>query len=285
MGQSIDSSARENDSLIFKEAVNYTINFSNGTTETSSDNYTFGRIADQIGKYSEKYKDRVNILGSTDIRAWKGYPFTISFNTTSSNSYTINGQQYTSTGEAMDIVLSGNEYVLKNRLDFFEENTCADKSSSNLLEEGYNEIEIGGNKISVDYVDQCREGTYLKWQNKQGGYSYWLFEGIYKENKSTRISDMYQDDFQNIDVANRAFGITGKESKRVRKVSSGILSQNDINVLESLIDAPQVVMLNRLSDNVEWQEVLVKDASFNVIDTRRQRYKIDLSIEINEYSL
>jgi len=285
LDQSIDSSAIENDSLIFKEAVNYTINFSNGSTETFSDTYTFGRITDQIGKYSEKYKDRVNILGSTNLKAWKGYPFTISFNTTSSNSYTINGQQYDSSGEAMDIVLSGNEYVLKNRFDFFEENTCADKSSSNLLEEGYNEIEVGGNKIYVDYINQCKRGTYLKWQNKQGGYSYWLFEGMYKENKSVSIMDSYQDDFQNINVANSAFGITGKTSKRVRNISSGILSQSDINVLESVLDAPQVLMLNDLSDNVEWQEVIVKDSSFNVVDTRRQRYKIDLSIEINEYSL
>lgn len=285
LDQSMDSTARENDSLIFNENVTYTIEFSDNTTEVFSDSYTFGRIADQIGKYKEKYTDKINILGSTNIKVWKGYPFSVSINTVPSNQYTINGKQYVSSGEAMDLLLSGNEYAFKNRFDFFEENTCADHTSSMFLFEGYNELEIGGNNLSVQYIDQCREGTYLKWQNKQGGYSYWLFEGIYKEDKSVSIMDSYQDDFQNINVANSAFGITGKTSKRVRKISSGILSQNDISVLESLLDAPQVVMLNDINDNVEWQDVIVKASSFNVVDTRRQRYKIDLSIEINEYSL
>ena len=285
LDQSMDSTARENDSLIFNENVTYTIEFSDNTTEVFSDSYTFGRIADQIGKYKEKYTDKINILGSTNIKVWKSYPFSVSINTVPSNQYTINGKQYVSSGEAMDLLLSGNEYAFKNRFDFFEENTCADHTSSMFLFEGYNELEIGGNNLSVQYIDQCREGTYLKWQNKQGGYSYWLFEGIYKEDKSVSIMDSYQDDFQNINVANSAFGITGKTSKRVRKISSGILSENDISVLESLLDAPQVVMLNDINDNVEWQDVIVKASSFNVVDTRRQRYKIDLSIEINEYSL
>ena len=285
LDQSMDSTARENDSLIFNENVTYTIEFSDNTTEVFSDSYTFGRIADQIGKYQDKYSERINILGHTDIKVWKGYPFTISFNTTSSNSYTLNGESYVSTGNAMEIAVSGNEYVFKNRFDFFEDNTCYDHVDSFLLEEGQNDLEVGGNNLSIEYIDQCREGTYLKWQNKKGGYSYWLFEGIYKEDKSVSIMDSYQDDFQNINVANSAFGITGKTSKRVRKISSGILSENDISVLESLLDAPQVVMLNDINDNVEWQDVIVKASSFNVVDTRRQRYKIDLSIEINEYSL
>ena len=285
LDQRTDSLAKENDSLIFNENVTYTIEFSDNTTEVFSDSYTFGRIADQIGKYKDKYKNKVHILGSTDLKVWKGYPFSISISTISSNKYTVNGEQYNSTGNAMDILISGNEYAFKNRFDFFEENTCADHTSSMFLFEGYNELEIGGNNLSIQYIDQCREGTYLKWQNKQGGYSYWLFEGIYKEDKSVSIMDSYQDDFQNINVANSAFGITGKTSKRVRKISSGILSESDINVLESVLDAPQVVMLNDINDNVEWQEVIVKDSSFNVVDTRRRRYKIEMSVEINEYSL
>jgi len=281
----INQLKKTNSNLIFKKQIDFLINFSNGVTETFSDTYTFGRITDQIGKYKKKYVDKINILGSTNLKVWKGYPFSVSINTIASNTYTINGEQYTSSGDAMDLIISGNEYIFKSRFDFFEQNTCADHTSSMFLFEGYNELEIGDNSLSVQYVDQCKKGTYLKWQNKQGGYSYWLFEGIYKENKSVNTMEVYQDDFQNIQIANRAFGVTGKDSKRIRKISSGILSESDISVLESLLDAPQVVMLNDISDNVEWQEVLIKDSSFNVIDTRRQRYKIDISIEINEYSL
>ena len=93
LDQSMDSTARENDSLIFNENVTYTIEFSDNTTEVFSDSYTFGRIADQIGKYKEKYTDKINILGSTNIKVWKGYPFSVSINTVPSNQYTINGKQ------------------------------------------------------------------------------------------------------------------------------------------------------------------------------------------------
>lgn len=120
--------------------------------------------------------------------------------------------------------------------------------------------------ISINKIDS-KSGVYLKWFNKSGGYSYWLFDNIYNETTSTSGLDDFSggyDNLQNLTTYSESLGkLSSKKYELVTKYD-----EKEKEYLLDILDSPKVEMyiyqqpFNKIDDK-SFIGVYVKVGSFN----------------------
>lgn len=128
-------------------------------------------------------------------------------------------------------------------------------------------------------------GVYLKWLNNEGAYSYWRFSQVFKETLRTRDLDTIAGDYKNLHDIYSSNYLIGKTATSSLSLSS-TFDHQFVEFLRSLLTSVQVEMyyhfepFNQVEDSSDWIKVNVTDGSFEPFDSKNNKTKISLSIDL-----
>lgn len=139
------------------------------------------------------------------------------------------------------------------------------------LHYGVNELEfIKDGDIHFTLFLNKREaecGHVLKWLNPQGGWSYWRFLSLYRDDVKTSTKDHIKRDYGNLNFTDSNISITGKNANIEWQLQSGNLDQHEKAVLQSMVMSPKVYLYsNELYQPYElydFVEVELKDTTYS----------------------
>jgi len=291
----------ENDSdLKGSWLVTYTITFSDDTTEQTTKTYVFVKSVEQMANVSTRLLTEQQLLTPNILTFFNGYPFDLSHysdgNIVLTN--TVSGYTETRTSTATNtdrIYFFNNENAFELRVikdgGTFEENTCwTDRLGYNLLSVGLNTITIVGSTtetLTINLKDVC-DGTYLKWLNNKGGWSYWLFNQIHKEKTTVKTLDTFNVDFDSIGETYTTELVTGRSATNSRDLTAKRLTNDEMLQIKDILVSPRIEMFNGSKGDLitasSWQTVMVKSASQIIDNTKRDLINFKLSIKINQYT-
>lgn len=159
------------------------------------------------------------------------------------------------------------------------------------LVEGYNKVWLkksttalrSDKQLFIEKIPyQC--GVYLKWLNKYGGYSYWLFENTYAIDRATRQMGELEKDNENLE---NAFGRTlqiGKESQDSIKVIAELLTEDERTIVEGLLDSPKIYLFTgqpfARNDHRDWVEVALKTTGARLKNFRQPLTNFAFDLEL-----
>src|SRR5690606_24397330 len=130
----------------------------------------------------------------------------------------------------------------------------------------------------------CREGGYLKWLNKYGGYSYWLFEKTFPIDRSTKYTGELDRDYDNLEQMPARSIPIGKESQDTMKIVAELLTEDESRIVEGLLDSPKIYLFtgkpfaqNGITD---WIEVTLKTTSARIKNARQPLTNFTFDIEL-----
>ena len=281
--------------------VTYEITLSDLSTESIIVPSKIVRSVEQINNKANRSSTLHQVLSPLTLKVWKGYPFGFSYyadstltitNTTTTNS--INPTVVDGAGYRVFFIDREEQY--KQRVlaagGTFEQNNCwLERTNYDLLNVGHNTLMLSSPlstiTMNVNMIDSNCDGiTYLKWFNEFGGWSYWLFNPIHKESVATKTVDSFNVDFSNLIDTSSTTLLTGKTARKTRDIKAESLTNTDVAQLKSIITSPRVEMFDGTFGNFEnkWQNIKVKDGSFQISNTKRNLLNLKLKIEINQYT-
>lgn len=275
-----------NDTTLYHElSVNYRINFDDDTFEEVTKVHKFLKSVKQIIRDKSDVDARLFPLINKNginyyITYFEGYPFDFSFFSNDTRTIILINQT-----TQQEIELSVTKGV--NRL--FTADGITNLSLENILPLvlGTNRLDfkIGTDLIFTIYLfkEDAECGTYLKWFNQQGSYSYWKFpERKVNQLKSRNISDI-DNDFKNIENTTSNISTTGKTGGRNINTISQLLSEYEVQHLEQIFTSPKVYLLTaeRFTkiELEDWSEVKIYDSTLSY-PPKATRYKIPIRIEL-----
>lgn len=272
--------------------VSLGININDTTNDDAS--YTLAWLAgvEQPGDYNRFTRSDYFVLSplkakSTQhyyLKYWPGYPFDISLYMPSTLTFYLKNEtnllraSLPVKGRVARVVLSDGR---------------TDESLDDLLPlvEGHNQLRYmsgSSNKttdkfISLEKMPYC-EGVYLKWLNKYGGYSYWLFENTFSVDRSTKYTGELDRDFANVENMYARATQIGKESQDSMKIIADLLTEDDRRIVEGIMDSPKIYLFTgkpfAQNDNRSWIEVTLKTTSARIKNARQKLTNFSFDIEL-----
>jgi hypothetical protein len=126
-------------------------------------------------------------------------------------------------------------------------------------------------------------GVYLKWFNENGGYSYWLFDSIFKENIKTKDLQEVQGNWDNLQNLTSTSESLGKLSNSSMQVSTKY-NLTEKKYLLDILKSPKTEMYINNSPFTKQNEfnfigVKVSDDGFT-IDTKMTNNKLKITLEL-----
>ena len=261
---------------------------SDESSESEAKTYEFFRAIKQVGEpiYSNDSevlsysKDGVNF----DLSYFEGYPFFFDIKKIEgantevkiknlNNSYELVGQT-SADGQSFKWIVdksNGENWTLQNVLPLFEgQNRC--------------EMHVNGVfscNISIHKIKPCK-GIYLKWLNRNGSYSHYLFDRWYRDSLQTsEVGRVFQDQFRNIGQQNGNKASTGKTG--VRNISARAkYRERDLKNLQDLFTSPSVQMYSSQEPNVAgtWIDVFVVGSMTS--SNKKLTNEVSVTIELPE---
>jgi hypothetical protein len=135
----------------------------------------------------------------------------------------------------------------------------------------------------VEKINSYCNGTYLKWLNSFGGWSYWLF---YKgnENLQTKELGVLNNDFNNLeDTVSPAISLGTESQNTISLLQEGI-TKDEMLLLRDLLDSAKVYMFTGIaftqSSDKDWVEVIVKAGNFRLSNAREKLNNLSVTIEL-----
>lgn len=213
------------------------------------------------------------------FKYWQGYPFDIAF------------------------YAAQKDFALRNNTNGFSQNLrikgyisrlfLSDGRTDETLE-GLLPLVEGRNSLSLQFPNQqkCitldkepyKCGVYVKWLNKYGGYSYWLFENTYSVDRSTKyLGELERDNTNLEDTKTRTVQI-GKESQDTLKVVAELLTEEERTIVEGIIDSPKIYLFTgqpySRSGARDWMEVTLKTSSIRTKNPRQPLTNFAFDLEL-----
>lgn len=193
------------------------------------------------------------------MRYWEGYPFDIGYTKVLS-------------GVGQNIVRLTNLSNGISTPDFISaydvNRIFISNGDINTTIESHMPIRVGHNLIKLNddnFVELVKSdsmcGTYIKWLNQSGGYSYWLFNAS-QDNVSSKSIGNVNNDFYNVRDSKSQFKSLGRTTTVKRTLRYEHLSLDDIRLLETILDSPRISLYTgeRFSPNPQgrnWIDVSI----------------------------
>lgn len=142
---------------------------------------------------------------------------------------------------------------------------------------------------NIEYIQDGCNGTYIKWLNKYGEFSYWLFPHSRElENEATEYyrtpRDIFDNAYNGRGTSNEdTVGFEAKANVTVRDI---ILSKY-WDVIESIVDSPEVYMLR--TDYVpgtgpipvtDWIKIIQNGFTFNRVELSRSATEVAITFDL-----
>lgn len=280
--------------------VTYTITFTDDSTEQTSATHRFLRSIAQIGDTQTAFADGL-LMHQSQVTVFNGFPFDLSFLNDATAFDIVNKTNskvisFAGAGESTRVIFGSGLLGLSEftqRVDDASgtiENACHDIEIVDLLNIGFNDVcfvadGFADNQITIELKDVC-EGVYLKWFNRKGTWSYWLFNKIYKQSVKTRITDTYTVDFENVEDTVATELIIGKDTSVPRTLIQTNVSIEQRLQLEDVLTSERVELYTGTQNEGlgTWQTVIVGQGNFKIIDTKINLSEIRFNIMINDYN-
>jgi hypothetical protein len=274
-----------------QRGVTFTITFDGGFTDTSAHILSWLAGVEQLGDYHNFSVAGLYVLSpfkklSTNsyyLKYWQGYPFDISLYLPAT-SYTLKNDT-----NLMSQTFNGVGYG--DRLYFSDGRT--DESIENVLPllEGFNSLRLmptpaSGPETKYILLEKIpyKCGVYLKWLNKYGGYSYWLFEDTYTIDRSTKQVGELDRSNSNLEDS---FGTSiqiGKESQDTIKVVAELLTGHERTIVEGLLDTPKIYLFTgqpyARNSSRDWVEVTLKTTSTRLKNAKQPLTNFSFDLEL-----
>ena len=287
------------DSLIYDDTVNtylsedveYTITFSNESTETTTENYKFLKSVEQLEAYkggmysSDKpiyilspFKE--GTVNTYNLTYNEGYPFDISI-------YLANIGNLTLLNET-----NGMSYVFDmqntiNRLFFSDGRTTITIADYLPLVNGLNELKLTSGTdvvyLNITKIDS-KEGQYIKWLNEKGGWNYWLFNCVHKRERTTKSLGEVNNDSNDVSETTSPFYSLGRTSTDELILRSNGVEADDKLVLNYLADSPSVYYFTGLRysqvNDVSWVACKFNTKKTTIINYKKSiaNYKFNFTL-------
>jgi hypothetical protein len=135
----------------------------------------------------------------------------------------------------------------------------------------------------VEKINSYCNGTYLKWLNSFGGWSYWLF---YKGNENLQTKELgtLNNDFNNLEDTVSPMISLGTESQNTIALLQEGITKDEMLLLRDLLDSAKVYMFTGIaftqSSDKDWVEVIVKSGNFRLSNARERINNLSITIEL-----
>ena len=139
---------------------------------------------------------------------------------------------------------------------------------------------------NVKTIYNCK-GHYLKWLNRSGDYSYFLFSDRYEEEISANKKGSINNYFKNNDELISPSISTGKESNRELTLFKNKVDQEMRYFLSDIIDSPKVYYYTgfkgKAANEFDWVEVNITDSSFEINRPKENTWNVFLDVKFPMY--
>ena len=269
-------------SLINSWLVTYTITLSDDSTDETTRTYVFIRSVEQIASLTNKLLSSQYLFNPLTLTVFKGYPFeVVRFSNgnvnlaNSSNTLALTSPD----NNAERIWLSRGDSIIQG-------------SGGDMIKEGFNDLSFDGSG-QIDFTVKMKDiscgGIYLKWINKKGSRSYWLFNSIYKDKISVRTIDVFNTDFDSIDETYTTELPTKRQSTFTKDLVTNNVTLIEMEQIKDILDSPRIEMYNGEYDDAvttaSWQTVSIKSHSKITKNTKHNLTNFKIKIKVNKYSI
>lgn len=119
---------------------------------------------------------------------------------------------------------------------------------------------------TIKIGDVCDNPVYLRWHNKYGGKSYWLFQHVQQESITSKIDATLNKYTEDISEQYTDQDIISISSGKDITVGADNLLTEDVEGLVGLKQSARVQMLVDIDNNI-WQTVIIKPGTMQLPDT------------------
>lgn len=276
-----------------QKGVRFIMYMANGTDEQEYKILNWIAGVEQIG--NETYFAITDLIilspfkkltaNKTYLKYWQGYPFDFAIYSDSDNIFINNiTNQLNASFESKGTV---------NRIYFSDGRTDETIEDVLPLIDGYNELRIrkqnsftvNDKLVTVEKVPYTC-GVYLKWLNKYGGYSYWLFENTFSIDRNTKQIGEINKDFNTLDMTTGRVIQIGKESHDTIRVIAELLNENERIIVDGLLDSPKIYMFTGIpfakNDYFNWQQVTLKNNTIRTKNAKQPLTNFTFDFELPE---
>lgn len=127
----------------------------------------------------------------------------------------------------------------------------------------------------------CENPVYLKWINKQGGNSFWLFNRNQLRISKTKNGEIYEKHLSTLIGTYSNRFISTKEADHSIRLTTTI-SEDDMDGIIGLHESPKVSMLVNpdtwSTEGCKWQSVIVSPSSLIFLKTNTSFFNVEIDI-------
>ena len=130
-------------------------------------------------------------------------------------------------------------------------------------------------------------GTYLKWFNQNGGWSYWKFGPVEEDTESVKNEVILEEDFENIHNEVSNYSVATKSVDLERHLKSGMLNELQTKLVNTLLRSPKIYLFNNnpYESHVlnDFKEVRIDNSSISI---RKKQLSKELEFDLkmpNQY--
>ena len=281
--------------IILNELINVKIYLGNDTTEetTFTPYWLSGYV--QLTEYKKTYPlndlliNKSFLLAPTSnasntrnyIKYWYGLPFDVTLWLNGQNAIVTNNTNALS----YDFGNDGGSKV--NRLVFSDGDTSTTLEDVLPLQSGYNVLNVNGDFeiLTEKITDFCNDGHYIKWINRYGGWSYWLFN---KGNKtlSVKSKGRLNNNYNNLEDTISQTILLGNEANEVLQVVQDTINEQEFSILQDVLDSAKIYLFTGLafSQNTfnDWVEIELKNGNFRIENAKGKLRNLNLSFDLPE---
>ena len=279
--------------VILNQLITVTIYLGNDNTEVNSFTPYWLNGYVQITDYKRTYPlndlliNKSFLLSPTNntantsnyVKYWYGLPFDITL------WLNVEDIIITNKNNGLFYNFENDGEALVNRLVFSDGDTTTTLEDVLPLVTGFNNLDVNNDfELLLEKITSfCQDDHYIKWINRYGGWSYWLFN---KGNitRSTKSKGQVNNDFNNLEDTISPLISLGKEAQDVLQLVQEGITPLEFTLLEDLIDSAKVYLFTGVafSQNTfnDWVEVDIKNGNFRVQNAREKSNSLTLSIEL-----
>jgi hypothetical protein len=280
------------------------INFLNGSNENVTKNLKFIAGCENLESFKKdevlfSENDIVILSPGVDrtnneiiLNYWEGYPFEFTIYNSLFPIQELNIKNK-NTGISFNFILKGKVnsiFISDGDLDNTLENFVP-------LAIGYNSIELKFNDViqPVNLNDviqpvnllvnkiQGECGYYLKFLNKYGRWSYWLFDSKAMRSRSVKYTGEVDSDFNNLEDTISPFRKLGNNSQDTLRLAVEGLEENEFTVLKDITESLKIFLFTGTAFSKggynDWVEVERISSSFTLIDNHH-RHNLSLDVQL-----
>jgi hypothetical protein len=282
----IDAYYNDISGILLNEQIDIEV-FNASTSETLTKYYDFFKAVKQIGEpiHANEFqlltfsRDGVN----NSLTYFEGFPFHFDIlQVTSGNTITVKSLN---TGNETSAMIPASSDSFRINID---KGGGGNWTFDNFLPliEGLNRLEIhedGAFRSNLNLFKKKKcSGIYLKWFNRNGGFSHYLFDSYFiDQSEGSEMGKVLNNDFSNISDATGIFKSIGKEASARYQVKAKYQPE-DFENLKDIFRSPIVQMFTSQEANVEGTYIDVSVEGNISFSNKRLNNEISMIVQLPE---